>query len=76
MAGFYGNIHKNPSVHPLLDSNHKDVSSVITYTHLYNNSKIVYLMPRFTREAYENKLYKKLIINAFIVYKKTNKNVK
>lgn len=61
---YYGNIYRNPAVHPLLGSNHPDISNVIAWTHTYNKSKIVYVMPGFTKEAYQNTSYKKLMSNA------------
>ncbi|WP_157961164.1 ThuA domain-containing protein [Lutibacter citreus] len=70
---YYGNIYRDPSVHPLLGSNHSDVSSVIAWSHYYNKSKIVYVMPGFTKEAYENTSYKKLITNA-LYYVGLNRN--
>ncbi|WP_158970525.1 ThuA domain-containing protein [Paraglaciecola sp. L3A3] len=61
---FYGNIYMDPSVHPLLATNHPDVSKVIAWQHSYNQAKIVYIMPGFTKDAYTNPSYKKLISNA------------
>ncbi len=61
---FYGNIYIDPSVHPLLGTDHPDLSKTIAWAHSYENSKIVYVMPGFTKNAYQNPSYKKLISNA------------
>ncbi len=61
---FYGNIYIAPDVHPLLGTNHPDVSQTIAWTHQYNTSKVVYIMPGFTKDSYQNISYQKLIANA------------
>ncbi|MEM1297325.1 MAG: ThuA domain-containing protein [Verrucomicrobiota bacterium] len=61
---FYGNIHIAPGVHPLLGTKHPDISPTIAWTHRYKNSEVVYLMPGFTKGAYQNESYIKLIENA------------
>lgn len=61
---FYGNIYIAPSAHPLLGTNHPGVSKTIAWTHEYDNSKVVYLMPGFSKQAYKNESYQKLLINA------------
>lgn len=61
---FYGNIYMAPSVHPLLGTNHPDISQTIAWTHKYDNSKVVYVMPGYTKDAYQNESYIKLITNA------------
>lgn len=61
---YYGNIYMSPSVHPLLGADHPDIASTIAWTQQYGNTKIVYVMPGFTKGAYENQSYKKLLENA------------
>ncbi|MEM8955349.1 MAG: ThuA domain-containing protein [Verrucomicrobiota bacterium] len=61
---YYGNIHVAPDVHPLLGTKHPDIASTIAWTHQYKNSKVVYIMPGFTKRAYEHKSYIQLIENA------------
>ncbi|MEM7144261.1 MAG: ThuA domain-containing protein [Verrucomicrobiota bacterium] len=61
---YYGNIHVAPEVHPLLGTKHPDIASTIAWTHQYKNSKVVYIMPGFTKGAYEHKSYIQLIENA------------
>jgi len=61
---YYGNIYMDPSVHPLLDTDHPDIASTIAWTHEYRNSKVVYIMPGFTKGAYENESYERLLENA------------
>lgn len=61
---YYGNIFMDPSVHPLLGTEHPDIAPVIAWTHTYANSRVVYIMPGFTKGAYQNKSYIRLIENA------------
>ncbi|RKR08037.1 hypothetical protein CLV91_2803 [Maribacter vaceletii] len=60
---FYGKIHMEPGVHVLLDSDNTDIAP-IAWTQKYNKSKIVYIMPGYSKKAFENYSYKKLISNA------------
>ncbi len=61
---YYGNIYMDSSVHPLLGTDHPDIASTIAWTHEYGNSKVVYIMPGFTKGAYENRSYERLLENA------------
>jgi type 1 glutamine amidotransferase len=61
---FYGNIHISPSVHPLWGTDKPDVSGVIAWSHRYENSKVVYVMPGFTEKAYTNESYQKFLVNS------------
>ena len=61
---FYGNIFVAPKVHPLLGCDHPGISKTIAWTHRYQNSKVVYLMPGFTKKAYANPSYKKFLTNS------------
>lgn len=61
---FYGNIYIDPSVHPLLGVDHPDISEIVAWAHTYENSKVVYVMPGYSKKAYENMYYRKLITNA------------
>ena len=46
---FYGNIYMDPEVHSLLGADHPDIADTIAWAHEYDNSKIVYIMPGFTK---------------------------
>ncbi len=61
---YYGNIYMDPEVDPLLGTDHPDIAKVIAWTHVYENSKVVYIMPGFTKGAYENPSYIRLIENS------------
>ena len=61
---YYGNIYMDPSVHPLLGTDHPDIANVIAWAHNYKNSKVVYVMPGFTKGSYQNPSYIRLIENA------------
>ncbi len=61
---FYGNIQMDPNVHPLLGSNRDEVADAIAWAHQYRKSKVVYLMPGFTKKAYQNQSYKKFLSNS------------
>jgi type 1 glutamine amidotransferase len=61
---FYGNIQMNPEVHSLLGSDNPDLAPSIAWTQKFNNSKIVYIMPGYSKKAYENPSYQKLVANA------------
>ena len=61
---FYGNITISPDSTPLLASCNKNCAATIAWTHRFRSSRIVYLMPGFTEEAYENKSYRRFIKNA------------
>ncbi len=57
-------IYIDASVHPLLGTDHPDIASTIAWAHEYRNSKVIYVMPGFTKGAYENPSYERLIANA------------
>lgn len=61
---FYGNIYIDPNVHPLLGSDNPDLAPALAWAHSYNQSKVAYINPGFTKEAYENESYQKLITNS------------
>ena len=61
---FYGNIYMKQGVHALLGSDNTDLAPAIAWAHKYNASKIVYIMPGYSKRAYENSSYKKLVANA------------
>ena len=48
---YYGNIYMDPKVHPVLGTDHPDVAEAIAWTQEYDNSKVVYIMPGFTKGA-------------------------
>lgn len=60
---FYGNIHMEPEVHILLDSDNSDLAP-IAWAQKYNNSKVVYIMPGYSKKAFTNPNYKTLVANA------------
>ena len=61
---FYGNIHIAPGVTPLLGAHDPTISRVIAWTHKYQNSKVVYVMPGYSNGAFGNPSYRKLLRNA------------
>ena len=61
---FYGNIAISPSSTPLLASSHGKTAASIAWTHRFRSSRVVYLMPGFTRQAYENSSYRQFIRNS------------
>ena len=70
---FYGNIFISDHVLPLLGCDHPEVSSTIAWTHQYQKSKVVYLMPGFTEQAYTNRSYQKFLTNSLRYVAKMNK---
>ncbi|TYA69842.1 ThuA domain-containing protein [Seonamhaeicola marinus] len=60
---FYGNIYLRDGVHVLLDSDNEDLAP-IAWTQKYNNSKVVYIIPGYSKKAFGNPSYKKLVANA------------
>lgn len=60
---FYGKIEMEPGIKPLLGSDNADLAP-IAWTHKNNNSKVVYIMPGFSKKAFGNSSYKKLVSNA------------
>ncbi|MGY6650272.1 ThuA domain-containing protein [Wenyingzhuangia sp. IMCC45574] len=61
---FCGKIWMAEGLHPLLGVNHEDVSKVVAWTHEYQKSRVVYIMPGYYKETFQNTSYKKLIENA------------
>lgn len=61
---FYGNLELRAGLTPLLGTDNPKVQDVIAWTHSYRSSKVVYMLPGFTRNAYENPAYRKFIGNA------------
>ena len=62
---FYGKIYMNPNVTTLLISEDPKVGPSLAWVHKYNSSNIVYIIPGYTKKAYEDKNYRKLVANAF-----------
>ncbi|MGC6429512.1 MAG: ThuA domain-containing protein [Jejuia sp.] len=60
---YYGNIYLKDGVTILLDSDNEDLAP-IAWTQVYNASKIVYIMPGYSKNAFENTSYKTLLANA------------
>ena len=60
----YSNIEVLPGTTPLLAVNHPDCSGIIAWTHLYNKSKVVYLLLGHDEHAWQNENYRKLIYNS------------
>ena len=63
---FYGNIYVAPHVLSLLGTSHPGISTTIAWTHTYKNAKVVYLMPGFTKHAYENESYRRFVSNSLV----------
>ena len=61
---FYGNVAISPTTTPLLASCNHKTSASIAWTHTFRSSRIVYVMPGFTKQAYQNDGYKALVRNA------------
>ncbi|WP_066630780.1 ThuA domain-containing protein [Labilibacter marinus] len=61
---FYGNIWMSDKVKPILGVDDKDVNSAVVWENKYNNSKVIYIMPGFSKKAFENKNYKKVVANS------------
>lgn len=61
---FYGNIQISSKVHPLLGCDQVEISKTLAWTQVYNNAKLVYIMPGYSKKAYQNASYKHLISNA------------
>ncbi|WP_162555939.1 ThuA domain-containing protein [Reichenbachiella versicolor] len=61
---YYGKIYMRNGITSLLTSDDTDVAPSIAWTQKYNNSKVVYIMPGFSKGAFENPSYKKLVANA------------
>lgn len=61
---FYGNIYMKTDVHALLGSENTNLAPALAWVHKYNASKIVYIMPGYSKKAFDNPNYKKLVANA------------
>lgn len=61
---FYGNIYMAAGVKPLLTCQDAQVWETIAWEHKYNNSKVVYIMPGYSKKAFENSSYQQLVRNA------------
>lgn len=61
---FYGNIFMSPNIHPLLGSDNPDLAPALAWTHQYNKAKVVYIMPGYSKKAFGNPSYRKLVSNA------------
>lgn len=61
---FYGNISISSGTTPLLSSDHAKTSATIAWANHFGSSRIVYLMPGFTKQAYENGGYRLFVRNA------------
>lgn len=60
----YGDFLVNSNVTPLLKTNHPLSTELIGWCHTYSNSKIVYLQSGHDHHAFENRNFRKLLINA------------
>ena len=61
---FYGNVAVSPAATPLLTSGNEKTAAAIAWTHNFRSSRVVYLMPGFTKQAYENAGYRQFVKNA------------
>lgn len=62
----YGNIMINPDVTLLLKTDHPDCAKYVGWTHIIEESRIVYLMSGHDRHAYTNENFQKLLRNAMM----------
>lgn len=53
-----------PHVNPVIKTDHPKSKKIIGWTHIYNSSRIVYLLLGHDKHAYENPAYRKLLKNA------------
>lgn len=67
---FYGNITISDTVKPILSSKNPKTSKLVAWENKYQNSKIIYFMPGFTKSAYANKGFKTFVHNAIGYVKK------
>jgi len=60
----YSNVIYGKDIKVLLTTMNPDCSEIIAWTHMYKNSKIVYLMSGHDKLAYENPNFSKLVENS------------
>lgn len=62
----YSNFYLNPSVKPLLASDHPKSGPVIGWYHKYQKSRVVYLQPGHDNNAYSNANFRQLLRQAIV----------
>ncbi|MFC2116230.1 ThuA domain-containing protein [Bacteroidota bacterium] len=60
----YSNTLMLTEVHPLLETSHPNCDRYVGWTHMVNNSRVVYLMGGHDKQAYENESFCRLVNNA------------
>lgn len=61
---FYAKIGIKDSVKPLLGAKTPGIERVLAWENRAGNSKVIYLMPGFTKSAYTNDSYRRFVLNA------------
>lgn len=60
----YGNIVVSEDVEVLLSTTHPECSGALAWVNTYNQSKIVYIMLGHDKQAYNNKDFRAVLVNA------------
>lgn len=60
----YSNIGVMQGVNPLLTTSHPDCSDIIAWEHIYNNSRVVYILPGHDNHAWSDSIYRSILSNA------------
>lgn len=55
-----------PGVYPLIQTDHSESESIIGWTNMYGNSRIVYLQPGHDNNAFSNPNYRKLVQRSIV----------
>lgn len=55
-----------PGVYPLIQTDHSESESIIGWTKMYGNSRIVYLQPGHDNNAFSNPNYRKLVQRSIV----------
>lgn len=61
---FYGNFYMKPTVHSVFGTDNPKIGPSVVWTQKINNSNTVYIMPGYTKKAYQDKNYRRLVSNA------------
>ncbi|MFC2113541.1 family 16 glycoside hydrolase, partial [Bacteroidota bacterium] len=60
----YNNLYISSSIHPLLGVENPYSAEYVGWTHKYNNSPVVYIMPGYSKIAFSDESYKQLVENS------------
>jgi len=69
----YGGFYTEPSVHPLLTTDHPQSSPIIAWTNEYGKSRVVTIQPGHDAHSWNNPNYRKLLHNAIRWIAQTDK---